>query len=42
MFRALPSTRTFNEEFSMSLRINDSAPDFAANQSIKQAARPPL
>src|SRR6478609_332592 len=25
-----PSTRTFNEEFSMSLRINDSAPDFAA------------
>jgi thioredoxin-dependent peroxiredoxin len=30
MFRALASTRTFNEEFSMSLRINDSAPDFAA------------
>src|SRR5438477_10796900 len=25
-----PSTRTFNEEFAMSLRINDSAPDFAA------------
>jgi alkyl hydroperoxide reductase subunit AhpC len=30
MLRVLPSTRTFNEEFSMSLRINDSAPDFAA------------
>src|SRR5437660_10799819 len=30
MLRVPPSTRTFNEEFSMSLRINDSAPDFAA------------
>ena len=26
----------------MSLRINASAPDFAASQSIKQAPRPPL
>src|SRR5437667_2336744 len=30
MLRVPPSTRTFNEEFAMSLRINDSAPDFAA------------
>src|ERR1700720_2311769 len=28
--RVPPSTRTFNEEFAMSLRINDSAPDFTA------------
>src|SRR5881227_4239551 len=31
MMLGVPSTtRTFNEEFAMSLRINDSAPDFAA------------
>src|SRR6267154_3410335 len=30
MLRVPPSTRTLNEEFAMSLRINDSAPDFAA------------
>src|SRR6476620_3540160 len=30
MLRVPPSTRTFTEEFSVSLRINDSAPDFAA------------
>src|SRR5213592_5179853 len=30
MLQVPPSTRTFNEEFAMSLRINDSAPDFAA------------
>src|SRR5207237_2992722 len=27
---SFPLTRTFNEEFVMSLRINESAPDFAA------------
>src|SRR5436305_6917677 len=30
MLRVPPSTRTFNEEFAMSLRINESAPDFTA------------
>ena len=30
MLRVPPSIRTFNEEYSMSLRINDSAPDFTA------------
>src|SRR5881392_4187410 len=30
MLRISSLTRTFNEEFAMSLRINDSAPDFAA------------
>ena len=30
MLRVPPSTRTFNEEFTMSLRINESAPDFTA------------